>query len=130
MENLKLVFKIHENSGNDLFSIGHVDGNTGNFYGEVLCSILYSRRDKSHVTILSCGFSFGGKTIGILTHYSCNAEYFSLISPGKKLNNEFEYKKELYLIRAGLIEKPIAYDCLEIRIPDNWEEIFKDELNK
>jgi len=59
-----------------------------------------------------------------------NNDDLFLISPGKKLNNEFEYKKELYLIRAGLINEPNSYYCLDIRVPDNWEEIFKDELNK
>jgi hypothetical protein len=134
MENLKLGFKIYENN-EDMFLIGHYKDNDANknFYGEFFISVLYSRMFKYYITevqILCRGFCYEGKNIGILKNFSDKPEYFSIITPGKKLDNKFEYNKELYLIRAGLIEKPIAYDCLDVKIPDNWGEIFKEELNK
>jgi len=56
------------------------------------------------------GFNRDDKQIGLWTHYNedgsfKNNVYFSIINPGKEIY-ESEYKKQLVMIRFGLLEVP------------------------
>ena len=73
-------------------------------------------RDSGKVYFI--GFSIADKQVGIWTRYNKDGSFddkffFSFLNPGKDID-EFEYKKELAMIRLGIIKVP----ALDIKISD------------
>jgi hypothetical protein len=71
-------------------------------------------RDSGKVSFI--GFNVSDQQIGIWTRYNKDGSvdvkyFFSFLNPGKEID-EFEYKKELAMIRLGIIKVP----ALDIKI--------------
>jgi len=100
--------------------------NDGYFYGE----IIYFDKECYKKGIIGSCFNSGYERsyCGIWKLLSGRYSFYSFIRPGEEIS-EIEYKKELAGIRLDINNVPPAFHCLDIRVPDNWEEIFIEELN-
>lgn len=128
MENkdLKLTFKAETAKGSvpGSFAVYFVNNFNMLLYGEYIYSHIEYYKDNSAGRC----FYYEGKTIGIWNNLAVVGRCFhSLYNPGKTIS-EYEYKKELANIRLDINNAPPAFFYLDVRVPENWKEIFTNEL--
>lgn len=110
------------------YIIGNKTMKSNKFYGNTIFCI-----DISSGYIYASGFCVDYLLFGMVKIYPgiglpMRNEFYSIFNPGNRID-EFEYKKELYSIRMGLIEEPehLKWRCKTL--PDNWFELFKEKLD-
>jgi len=110
----------------DSIIIGFFDNNNDNDNGMAYGNFFIFDNDGK---LLSEGFSEMGFLIGIKIDSVGDKSYYSLI--GEHINlSESEYRKQLFKIRTGMVEEPLSYKFLSMKLPDNWGEILKDDILK
>ena len=127
MENkdLKLVFQ-KDAPVTGFFRICFID-NFGKISGEIIYGH-YIHNDGNKVYLGRC-FSYKSMHVGIWNDFSGGINFYSLYTPGLNID-ENKYKKELTNIRLDINNAPPAFFCLDIKVPDNWGEIFANELEE